>query len=138
MCIVYTGQIHSEPRQSDPSKRHALKTEGLRIDTQTGGIGLTFAPLWWMVKGHKYRGMSDQEYIDAYYDLMRKRYLEDPEPFISLLKREEVTLLCWCRPGKFCHRLLLVDILEKIAKQRHMPFTRGGEHGFPVQASNIG
>ncbi len=57
----------------------------------------------------------------------RARYQADDRPFIEILQREAVVLLCYCPASAFCHRHLAVDILDKIAQAKGLPFGRGGE-----------
>lgn len=105
---------------------------GLDITVKSAeGIGEIFAPTWALVSGHKhwqgYTPLTDQQYTDIYLDLLRARYRADEHAFIEIIQREHVVLLCYCRTGVFCHRHLALDVLDKIAHAKGLPFTRGGE-----------
>ena len=88
---------------------------------QHGGLDITvksgnkaFAPTWDMVMGHKRGTVSDAEYVERYYALMRRSYREHRAAWDELLSQDEATLLCYCAKGKFCHRTLLAEILVKL------------------------
>lgn len=114
--------------------------ERLDITVKSGtGLGRILAPTWDMVLGVKagygdqrwqekaVQPMTETAYTERYYALLRKRYRENPDGFIELLRRDRVVLCCYCRADAFCHRHLAVDILEKIAQAKGIPFIRGGE-----------
>lgn len=73
----------------------------------------TFAPEWDMVMGHKRGDLSDEEYTNKYVELMKKSLKENPEKWKNLMNKEKVVLTCYCKEGKFCHRILLAKMLEK-------------------------
>lgn len=116
MCRVCTGRVSYKGR------------DGLDITVKSGkGIGKLFAPTWDMVMGVKQRRITVAEYTERFLNLLRERYRQDEAAFIDVLKWEQVVLLCYCRPGEFCHRHLVVNVLEKVAKAKGLPFERGGE-----------
>ena len=73
-----------------------------------------FAPTWDMVMGIKHGTMSYEEYTRKYYQLMRKSYKENKNEWNELLNKDEVVLVCFCKPNDFCHRYLLAYILAKL------------------------
>jgi uncharacterized protein YeaO (DUF488 family) len=75
--------------------------------------GKVFAPSWGMVMGHKNLRLTDEQYTQMYYKLMRQNYKNNREEWEKLLAREKVVLLCYCYSGAFCHRYLLKDMLVK-------------------------
>ncbi|MHB8625528.1 MAG: DUF488 family protein, N3 subclade [Aggregatilineales bacterium] len=128
MCIVYTSRI---------GYRGA---DALDTTVKSGaGLGRILAPTWELVlgvkAGHDDRRWRDQpiptlteaEYTERYYTLLRDRFRAKPDTFVELLRRERIILCCYCKPDVFCHRYLAVDILEKIALAKGLPFARGGE-----------
>src|SRR5258706_10083831 len=80
------------------------------------GIGKLLTPTWAMVGGVKhwkqYKALTPEDYTALYYDLLRSRFREDRQPFLDLIQRDQLVLLCFCPAGTFCHRHLAVDILE--------------------------
>jgi len=90
-------------------------SDGLDVTVKSGNKA--FAPTWDMVMGHKRGQMSDSEYVERYYTLMRRSYREQRQTWDWLLSQDEVTLLCYCAKGKFCHRTLLAEILVKLGAQ---------------------
>ena len=117
MGIVYTARIsHTGP--------------GLVLDTTIksgAGLGKVLQPSWEIVMGHKRGQISDEEYVEKYLAMLRQRYAADRQPFLDILAHEQVTLLCYCRAGKFCHRHLAADVLIKIATAFDLPFEYRGE-----------
>ena len=100
------------------------------IDTTIGSGEQAFAPTWDMVMAHKRQEISDEQYTDAYLNLMRCSYItERPAWDRLLLTQHPIAIGCYCNnlPGTFCHRHLLRDILEKICRSRNIPFHFYGE-----------
>ena len=72
------------------------------------------APTWELVKGHKYEGKSDAWYVEGYRALLASRWKVEVKPWLmGLTPDEDMTLLCYCRQGKFCHRQLLAQMVAK-------------------------
>ena len=75
--------------------------------------------------------ISWDEYREQYTALMRQRYSASPDNFLEALKSDELILCCYCTDTsdgtKHCHRYLLVDILEKVAKHHEIGFEYIGE-----------
>jgi len=116
MCRVCTGRVSYDG------------ADGLDITVKSGiGIGKVFAPTWDMVMGVKQGRITEAEYTEQFLNLLRERYRQNEAAFAEVLKRERVVLLCYCRARAFCHRHLVVDVLEKVAKAKLLPFERGGE-----------
>ncbi len=128
MCVVYTSRIAYRGQD--------------RLDTtvKSGrGLGTLLAPTWELVGGIKhhetqgidprwvkYSPITQEQYIQGYYELLRARYQPNEEGFLAILRLDRV-VCCYCQAGVFCHRYLAVDILEKIAIAKGLPFERGGE-----------
>ena len=71
-----------------------------------------FAPTWDMVMEHKKGIINDQQYTDKYYKLLMDRYnhggwAKSFESLASLAESQNVTVVCFCAKGAFCHRHLL-------------------------------
>ena len=129
MCVVYTSRIaYRGPDRLDTTVKSGV------------GLGKLLAPTWDLVGGTKhhetegrdprwvkYTPITREQYVEGYYHLLRVRYKVDAAPFLALLERERLTICCYCAVGAFCHRHLAVDILEKIAWAKGLPFARGGE-----------
>ena len=80
-------------------------------------LGKFFAPTWDIVMGHKKGLISDAKYTSVYHDLMLKSYRDHRDVWENLLAREYLVLLCYCRPGKFCHRHILAEYLGKLGAE---------------------
>jgi uncharacterized protein YeaO (DUF488 family) len=87
----------------------------LDITVKTGWNIL--APTWDMVMNYKNGNISQEEYTKQYYNKMRTSYVNRKDDWNWILKQEEVVLVCFCKAGDFCHRLLLADILVKLGAE---------------------
>ena len=91
-----------------------------RLDITVKGrdpVGKVFAPTWKMVMKTRRGKMAWDEYKEMYKELMRASYRTRKEVWNEVLKREEVTLVCFCPAGGRCHRYLLADFLEKLGAE---------------------
>ena len=77
----------------------------------------TFAPTWNMVMQYKSGDMSEAKYTEFYHTGMELSQQKCPEEWKELLSRDEVTLVCFCPAGKFCHRVLLAKILVNLGAE---------------------
>lgn len=87
----------------------------------------TFAPTWDMVRGHKSKTLSDEDYTEMYYQLMRESYKKNKSRWLEVMNMEVVTFPCFCSDDGFCHRFLLVDIFRKLCEHHNVPFEYLGE-----------
>lgn len=94
--------------------------------TVKSGLEL-FAPTWDMVQRHKAGTLTDEEYTQLYYTLMRRSYSTNKAVWLDYLNQPTLTIGCYCTNGHFCHRYLLVDILSKVAVSNTIPFSYKGE-----------
>lgn len=98
--IVYTSQY----RYSGPRRLDITSMKGSDL----------FSPPWELVKTYKNGKISESEYEKIYHDLMVESYKNFKEGWDRLLSADWVVLVCFCRAGEFCHRLLLANYLEKL------------------------
>jgi uncharacterized protein YeaO (DUF488 family) len=87
--------------------------DGLDITVKSGDKA--FAPTWDMVMGYKNGTKSEEQYEAEYVALMERSMQENRERWFEVLNSGSVTLLCYCRAGDFCHRTLLVDLLDSFS-----------------------
>ena len=80
-----------------------------------------FAPTWEMVMGVKDGRLAWHEYVARYRALLRGRW-DDPASRRQLVAtaltavRTDVTILCYCPSPVHCHRSLLAEVLQQVAK----------------------
>jgi uncharacterized protein YeaO (DUF488 family) len=98
--IIYTSTI----RYNGPGRLDITIKTGSRI----------FAPTWEMVLKLKSLEMSQEEYTEKYGKMMESSYAKYTHAWEELLDREAVVLVCYCRPGNFCHRILLANKLAAL------------------------
>ena len=77
-------------------------------------IGKAFAPSWDIIMGLKDSSINAQEYTDAYHKQMVDSYVINRDAWDSVAKRNSVTFACFCKPGAFCHRILLAALFHKL------------------------
>lgn len=73
-----------------------------------------FAPTKWLVYQYKYHGMSEEEYIRQYTIQMEQSYINNKQRWNQLLNQDTVVLVCYCRSGEFCHRVILANLLVQL------------------------
>lgn len=127
MLRLYTSRINN----TDPSAIN------ITFKSATTPLGRYLAPTRSMVYGHKagkgdprfsrYTPLTDQQYTQRYYALLRPRYIANKDLFHNALRQEKLILCCYCAKGAFCHRHLAVDILHKIAIHQNIPIQLCGE-----------
>ena len=84
-----------------------------RLDVTVKSGDRTFAPTWDLVMGYKQGKISEEEYTEKYTQLMRQSWVKNNKRWREVLGTERVVLVCYCRPGVFCHRVLLARMIEK-------------------------
>jgi len=76
-----------------------------------------FSPPWDLVKRYKSGEIDDEKYKIEYTALMRTSYKHNTHLWKKHLEAKRITLVCHCKPGAFCHRVLLAKILEKVGSR---------------------
>lgn len=85
-----------------------------------GKVGKIFAPTWEMVNMVK-RATSatkqrvEHRYTDEYYRLLLERFKTNQMAFehvITTASVHDITLVCYCPAGAFCHRHLLAGFFN--------------------------
>jgi len=108
-----------------------------RLDITVKGkhaLGQVFAPTWDMVNAYKDGRMNEEQYEADFHNLMIHRWQTNQAEWQQLLNTDTVTLVCFEKPGQFCHRVLVAEYLEncgaKYLGERpltgvHVPVTKG-------------
>lgn len=83
-----------------------------------------FAPTWAMVRGLKSGRIDEKEYTRLYMEKLNSipdngsamdgRGFNIINGLIRFMNDGELTLLCFCKSGVFCHRVLLARWLEEL------------------------
>lgn len=102
------------------------------IDTTVKSGNSVFAPTWEMVMDIKNatpegREEAEQLYTRRYHIAMQNCFQQHASKWFELLSKEKIAIACYCKPGVFCHRHLLIKYIEKVAQQKGIPFTYKGE-----------
>lgn len=99
MLKIYTSRVFT---YKGPDKLDITVKSGDKV----------FAPTWDMVMGHKRGKYTDEQYTKMYREMMGASYTRQPKHWKSMFAKDTtVVLCCYCRPGAFCHRHILKDIL---------------------------
>lgn len=104
-----------------------------RLDVTVKGndpIGSLFAPTWDMVKGFKSGEIDEYGYEKRYRSLMNARYNVSKDAFKFAVSSQR-TLVCFCPPGAFCHRVILAEGLENLGA------TYKGERNIKFESENV-
>ena len=91
-----------------------------RLDITVKGqdpIGKAFAPTWDMVTKYKKGLLTDREYAQKYKKMMTDSCESNHEAWDWILTQEEVTIVCFCPKGAFCHRRLLAKMLVQLGAE---------------------
>jgi len=87
-----------------------------RLDITVKGqdpLGKAFAPTWEMVRGLISGALLPEQYSKQYGDIIGNVSKESWEELLSFAShRGSITLVCFCKPGAFCHRVLLAKWLD--------------------------
>jgi hypothetical protein len=84
-------------------------------ENKTDLLGSIFAPPKDLVYAYLYKGMTQQEYSVIYSELMQRSYNTNTVLWNYILnKKGYVNLTCFCKPGSFCHRLLLANMFKNM------------------------
>lgn len=117
--VIYTVQI------ANARAAHMEEVPVLDITVKSGER--TFAPTWDMVMNYKQGILSSEGYVEQYEKLMRISQSLEPQRWKEILDAETIALACYCKPGNFCHRLLLKDMLLSMMNEQGDEAIDGGE-----------
>ena len=122
-CEIKTARINYAGRDGEVVLNTTVKSGQ--------GTGTVFAPTWQMVMASKRGQITWDDYTQQYTALMRQRYAENQQAFLEVLNHKKPVVSCYCKDthqtDKHCHRYILIEILEKIAKHHGINFKYAGE-----------
>ena len=75
------------------------------------------APDWDFLMADKYSSkdaVAEREYTIKYLYKLERLLDTDAEVLVSLLRHDDLVLMCYCPAGKFCHRHLLASKLQEV------------------------
>lgn len=107
--------------------RKVRKDNHFLLDSTTKTGDAVFAPGWDIVMGIKNQTMTEAEYRRIYTERMRQSYKDHQSHWHELFQYPSIAIGCYCTPHTFCHRYLLVNFLEAIAKKHGFEFQYQGE-----------
>lgn len=113
--MIYTGYY---------AKTNKYIDAGLITIAVSGSVppfykGLTvkeFAPRYGVFQQWKQGLIDDMQYTELYKDYLNTLNANRVRKYFESLKGTDVVLLCYEKPGQFCHRHILADWLENDLK----------------------
>lgn len=120
--LVYTGQMkhwRSLPRPIDITARTVSRTDS---------PGWILAPSWSLVNRYRAGYITADAYTKEYFKILENRLAHFRPAFRDFIRyNHEVTLVCFCRPGVFCHRVLAAQFLERVCGPYNIELVNLGE-----------
>jgi len=90
------------------------RVKGVDVTVKSAaGFARSFAPTWNMVMGHKRGTLTDAQYTAQYTKILDSVSVEAWRWLYAQAVNGEVTLLCFCRDGGFCHTYLIMAYAVK-------------------------
>ena len=102
-----------------------IGNNGLDITVKSGDP--VFAPSWKIVMDLKNDKITWEQYVKKYTIMMRHSYLRNFQRWMEILRKKEVTLLCYCSDPNRCHRILLADMFVKVGEDKGINVQYMGE-----------
>jgi hypothetical protein len=118
---AYTGQMGRW--------RSIMRYEVEIIDTTVKTGTSIFAPNWDMVMDVKGGRITEAQYTEQYHSLITNRIRHYEGIVLQEVSRKSGCFCCMCPHGAFCHRLLLMPILNDFCVYQSIPFIYKGELG---------
>jgi len=93
-----------------------------RLDITVKGqdsLGRYFAPTWNMVRSIKDGSLTEALYEEEYRRMMLLSYTNNVDKWRRVFDMGEVTFVCFCPTGSFCHRYILRNFISELANARN-------------------
>ncbi|AFI55368.1 hypothetical protein TSMG0085 [Halocynthia phage JM-2012] len=97
------------------------------LDTTVKSGDKLFAPTWNLLGLYRTGQINDEEYKTQFIELMRTSFTNNKDHWLKILNQEVLTIGCYCTPGKFCHRLILVELFKSVCLKYNINFEYLGE-----------
>lgn len=117
--VIYTVQMNNV------RAAHTQEIPAVDITVKSGSK--VFAPTWEMVMAIKSGEITEEVYTAYYDEMMKLSQANAPDAWGAVLAMDKVALVCYCKPGVFCHRHLLKDKLMNLHHQLGNDVVDGGE-----------
>ena len=71
-----------------------------------------FSPTWKLVNAYRRGEIDEHLYTANYYRLLHNRWPEVEKVIRRMLKDDKkIALGCYCKPGEFCHRRIVAELI---------------------------
>lgn len=97
------------------------------LDTTVKSGDKRFAPTWDLLGRYRGGEIDEEGYEKEFLQLMRTSFKEHKEFWRETLSQEVLTIGCYCRAGKFCHRHILVEVFKRACEYFEIDFEYHGE-----------
>lgn len=82
-----------------------------RLDV-TRKSGCLLAPKWDLIMRYK-KGLIPENIFKKYYwEQLENTFNQYYDIYDNLLRLPRITLVCYCKPFEFCHRIILAEFIE--------------------------
>ena len=84
--------------------------------------GSFLAPTWEIVQGIKNGKITQWDYTIKYFAVILDRVAKGGGLALKEIaeNKEEITLVCFCPPNTFCHRVLAARLLEELGLGKYL------------------
>lgn len=104
------------------------KAKGIKLLDATVKSGShVFAPHESDLYAYKQEVIGPEEYTRRYTEKMRQSWLQHRPIWDTLQNAPKLAIACYCKPGAFCHRHLLLNFIEAHLKRLGHEVVKMGE-----------
>lgn len=121
--ILATYHLHDKDLVRELEAAH--KGSLLDVTIKTGDR--VFAPSQDLFTGAKSGNVSREVYAQRFNSEMKKSRKVNKQRWFEVASKDVLLIGCYCKPGKFCHRRLLVEHFQKFCHKNKIGFTFMGE-----------
>lgn len=110
------------------SQWREAEKQGIKLIDSTvksGHKGL--APTWDMLTRYRAKVIDEVEYTRLYLLRMQGSQQQLPKLWSSFIKYDRMAIACYCTPGKFCHRHLLLNVVKEFLEVQGVEVELMGE-----------
>lgn len=113
--MIYTGYYAQTKKYTDAGLT-TIAISGSIPSFYKGIYAKEFAPRYGVFQQWKQGLIDDMQYTELYKSYLNTLDTDKIRRYFNTMKDLDVVLLCYERPGQFCHRHILADWLENDIK----------------------
>lgn len=105
------------------AKEHGIEV----INTTVKSGHEAFAPTWALVRAWQQGRLTPEGYTAYYLERMEWSMRRHETYWRALESKPKIALACYCKPGVFCHRHVLAELVQEWMKKKNIPVEFKGE-----------